>query len=234
MMKKVALLLGVLVLTCGVAQAVPSLQLYIDGGTYDAVTETWVASSAPFTLFAAGSKKPNCTIIDEVLLYISVSQADYNTAGAITIMGAIGEPANVLAVNELLGSGGTPPDANSPGTPPDLSPHGIFPAYYWAVSLPDLLVGSAGETVPDYQPGETGFADGDIQRYIVSVSGFETVHFDLTGRSFLPNGKPKINFAPYSHDAEYGDGKVPEPSTLLLLGMGIAVVVPMRRRWGRK
>lgn len=231
-------MLCVLVLTCGVAQAVPSLQLYIDGSTYNAATETWVTSDSEFTLFVAGAKQnKDWTIIDDVLLYISVSQANYNTAGAITITGAAGEPANVLAINELLGGVGTPVDPNSPGTPSDLSKHGTFPAYYWAVSLPDLLVGSAGETVPNYQPGETGTVTGDIQRYNISISGFERVSFDLTGLPLPQNSKLKTNsvlkrkFAPYSHDAEY---VIPEPSTLLLLGLGIAVVVPMRRRWGRK
>jgi len=232
MIKKAFLLLCVLVLTCGVAQAVPSLQLYVDGGTYDTGTETWVASSSTFTLVVAGAKQnKDWTVIDDVLLYLSVSAADYNTAGAITINGIT---ADVVSVNELVGSGGTAPDASSPGTPSDLSPHGIFPAYYWAVSLPDLLVATAGETVPDYQPGTTGTAVGDIQRYVVSVSGFKTVHFDLTGLPLPQNGKLKRNFAPYSHDAEYHEGHTPEPSTLLLLGLGITVGVPIRKWWGRK
>ena len=56
MLKRLLLLCCVLALGCGVAQAVPALQLYIEGSSYDAATESWVTESNPFSLFVAGAR----------------------------------------------------------------------------------------------------------------------------------------------------------------------------------
>ena len=48
----VVLTAAVLAGTSGTVLAIPSLQLDIAGGTYDPVTETIIASSTPFTLYA--------------------------------------------------------------------------------------------------------------------------------------------------------------------------------------
>jgi len=228
---RIFLCLTMVLFVPAVAQAVPSLQLYAESGTYDFVTETWITNDNPFTLYVAGAKSPsNISLISDVTLSVAVPTADYNTSGSITIQGAPGEPANVLAINEILGSGGLAPDG-SPGTPPGLPTHGIYPAFFWSIDLPDLLVDTAGETVMDYQPGGSGSVTGDIQFYIVTISGFPMVHFDLQGVIHKSNGKTQNVKAPFSHDAEFNSPpQIPAPPALLLAIVGVVGVTRLRKR----
>ena len=133
----------------------------------------------------------------------------------------------MLAINEVLGAGGLAPDG-APGTPTGLPTHGVYPAFFWTIDLPDLLVGTAGETVIDYQPGGSGSALGDIQFYTLTISGFSTVHFDLQGVIHKSNGTTQDRKAPFSHDAEYT--QIPAPSALLLAIVGVAGVMRLRKK----
>jgi hypothetical protein len=54
------------------------------------------------------------------------------------------------------------------------------------------------------------------------------LHFDLYNASINPGDIDVSQFAPFSHDAQ----TVPEPSTLLLLGFGLAGVGLYRRMKG--
>jgi len=63
-------------------------------------------------------------------------------------------------------------------------------------------------------PTASGPLVGQINVYTVAVSGVTRIHFDTYGYVFDGNNV----FAPFSHDAEV----VPEPSTVLLLGSGLA------------
>lgn len=92
------------------------------------------------------------------------------------------------------------------------------------------MVEDAGETVLNYNPGETGTDTGDIQYYEVEYSGFFWIHFDVVGVAH--NGHSKATFAPFSHDADAE--LIPEPATLALLGSGLAGMVFFRRRRGRR
>lgn len=228
----------VALLVAGTAWACPTLQLYVPDGTYCDITDTWMADTCPFTLFVAGTKSGTYygSDIKNVTLYVSVPTDLWNPKGSITISGATGEPIEVLTVNELLGFGGDTPVA-SPGKPSELASHeGVFPAYYWAVTLPNLKVNSAGETVPNWLPGQTGSAIGDIQRYVVSVTGFTGVHFDLAGTVRTGYCSYERRFAPFSRDAGY-EGEcedpssvIPEPATMTLVGLALVGIAPLARR----
>jgi len=53
-MRQIGLALGLLVAMGSAAHAVPALQLYIEGATYDTDSESWVVSSTDFRLWVIG------------------------------------------------------------------------------------------------------------------------------------------------------------------------------------
>ena len=243
------LVVAAILLVPAVALAVPTLQLHMSNATYDPVTESWLTYDNPLTLEVIGAVTPAWVkFVDEVTLYISVPEQYYDPSGWITIQGLPSAPPaapdNVPGVFDHLGLGGRAHDGfGMPIYEPDgyevsrnLPPHDAFPAYFWEVPLPDLMVRTAGERVRDWIPDGDGWDDGDMQYYRVSYSGFYLIHFDLAGMAH--NGSAIDRFAPFSHDADAtGNGKehpIPEPATLALVALGLAGIALRRRGIFRK
>jgi len=214
--------------------AVPTLQLYVPGATYYEVNpwfpeseDSWITSDNPFQLHVVGATTPEWVeYIYDVNLYVALLEEEYLlykdviTTSLFTIED--NDPNIDFTTVNLTWSDFT----TTAGRPYGVAPHGIYPTYYACIPLPNLLVGGvngAGETVYDYNigfdpdnPEASGRDAGDNQYYIVSYDPhFRFMHLDLTG--IAHNGKEKFAFAPYSHDVDI----VPEPSTLLLLGVGL-------------
>lgn len=110
-----AVLLGSLALAPGASHAIPELQLYLEGATYDATTESWFIESydtrEPLRLWAIGNTGNNSGPITDVKLAIAYSPRDDVTFG---LVGSVVNTADPLYANYEDPS---PPDNLATGDP---------------------------------------------------------------------------------------------------------------------
>ncbi len=234
-MKKYTLIILFVVLGLAVnAHAIPNLQLDISGGSYDLTSETIVASSNPFKLYAYLIPDRKNTLTDSY----------YISAGVIPKIGPIGANLGSFSIN------GQTIDVTSDmvyGVPPlenivslqgwdkgDLPRHGIYETYFAEF---EFQFNSSSQISP-YNTQDRAKSDGSIPAtgsgmYYVEftidtsllTAGYN-IHFDLYNTALKCGGDIDITqFAPFSHDAQSNGHKVPEPGTFLLLGGGLLISV---------
>ncbi len=262
----------------GSVSAVPSLQLYMKGASYDSSTESWLTTENPFELQVLGAITPKWIhYTSHLTLFVAVPDGYWDPSAEVAIT-----PLPVSeADNESFFDPPSPGDVSKDEDPPNPSfssltlntstpmgpgdgprqwyghpndtglyggvfpPHGVYnpgvPVHFWTVPLPLLQVDSAGETVYDYNdnftdvngdgipddPDELGSGSGDIHYFEISYSPFTPaflLHFDVVGLAH--NGGSLWQFAPFSHDADAQ--AIPEPATVLLLGLGLLSVAGIR------
>jgi hypothetical protein len=214
MLRKLVLVaaLAVGILGAATAGAVPNLQLYIEGATYDPGTQTWTTTSGSFKLWVIAQNDnspggPGPVAIEDVSL-----AAVYLTSetGTITITGAAGGTGG-------LGGFTDPSDAADP-TFSFTSADGQVPTLTDGTSLPTHGQYGAGKTFDQWLLGDMGLNDspigdfitsfptpgtatGQINVYNVVITGYSKVHFDVFNHEF---GETDAIFAPFSHDGEGG------------------------------
>lgn len=238
--RRIALKLAVACLAfCGVlataqqAQAVPLLQLYVEGGTYvSGAEESWTLSLNAGESFKVWAVSNGGDVSNVKLSIASTTLFDNDD---VQIVGSTATPS---AFNDTSTSA-TPTFSDvsiggSGGTNPPIPAHGIFnqtgPVYWQEFSLGNFAGTSAG--IADFNAGFVlgdGPANnkfGEIYAYEVMVTQQMSLHFDLYGI----DSKGKLVKAPFSHDAiitttpggDPGPGPLPtpEPTSLALLALG--------------
>jgi hypothetical protein len=238
---------------CNTAHALPVLQLgptSAAGWSYDAGSETWVFTggsnaTANLSAFANATKADGGKGAFAWDAAGAASRWAYLVVAAVPDLGGGSGDNFDISVNgaSFLTSGyGNPPveDPNS------LSPHGIYDTYFEIYKFQfDGPLQAIFNTSPNdaSDPSGMGYSEA-FQIQINSLkSGVTGLHFDLftvigDGVYQTPGPENKdlvAGFAPYSHDAQWNPGepdvppdqpppRVPVPSTLLLLGLGLTAL----------
>ncbi len=253
-------LLGVALLGLSLcANAIPTLQLGIAGGTYDNVSETIIASSNAFSLYAylIPDSDNNISETYKISMAITPQVSSPQNLGSFTVNG------NVIDATSGMNYGIPPADLTIETTPggdsDDLQTHSIFPTYFSEESFsfsPTDKTGTFNTAIfPALgpQPG-TGMYFKKFDIDVTNLDENYAVHFDLyrteeiTEKICTYNRRKKkctnvatgeldiAEKAPFSHDAQSGPGggvppdEVPEPAPMLLLGLGLLGIIWTRKR----
>ena len=234
-------------LTAPAAFAIPALQLDILGGTYDTETETIVATSKVFTLYALlntlnGRVDPTDTYFVSAAVVPRTTPAGvYGTfdfdGDDLTGIAPVGNGDTTIEVTGEMAFGTVPFETYEGFDPGDLATHGIFETFYTEFAFTFDSDNTAALYNAQDTPG-AGPSSVDMGPLLWSAFTVDThhlsddllIHFDLysvraTDDSFDPDYDRHL-FAPFSHDAQ----SVPEPSTMLLFGTGLLGLIAYARR----
>ncbi len=235
------------VLTVSACPAAPLLQIYMEGGTYDAANDTWVvagpSAGGSVRLWVIGNTNGPGSIPGPIEA-VRLSVAYDSSWGAIPIglqasttmdYGGFTDPSTPIDPTYLgIQTGGTP----TLSTGKSLPTHGVFgPNTTWQefllgdFNLNDSPVADFIDSFP------TSFVAGASQINVYDVTvpvGYHgaVLHFDAYDHVEARNG---AIFAPFSHDGQAPGGQeniVPEPSSIVsLLSMGaLGLAAAWRRR----
>ena len=224
------------------ALAIPALQLYVEGATYNRTTESWEISGfsdgTPFRLWAIGNvgvdKKGNIIPIQDVRLSIAYSAAaeseiplQFSIEGSSTNgYGGFADPS--LAADPYLIQRSTNGSTPILGDGKPLPAHGIYGqgTYWQEFMLGDFILRDShlADFIGDFpSPSEMFPNAGQISVYEITLTGGPSahpvdLHFDLYDHIEAGN-HVKARFAPFSHDGDADVHVTPEPSTFVIWGL---------------
>lgn len=212
------------------AFAVPDLQLYAPGSTYQTGgddPETWITTASTFDLYVVGKSG-----INDVLVSMALEGLDESAdLSGISIRVNGFDYANFVW--------GIPPMATLESTRGDLSKHGVFPAWYTEFSAGSFAaMGGIGDVNEGYDPSNGYLAgsntQGQYRHFAIEIIGSASVHFDAYNLKYDNRGNLVVDrFAPFSHDFAGHPTPTPEPASMLLFGLGIAGGA-IARRYSKK
>lgn len=211
---------AIFLLVAQFAHAVPLLQFFIEGGTYDAASESWVTDQSSFDIWVIGNTggAESKGVLHDVTLVAAVTGGDLADLTITPMTTSLVDDPSV-PVNPISANSGT-------GEHPIIPPHGI---YTTGTDWEDFLLGDMGLTdsplgdavsggFPLYEAGQTNSAQ--INAYHVEMTGdYEQLHFDAFGY-YEKRGELKQVIAPFSHDA-VSIVAISSPQTAVLLLVGV-------------
>ena len=237
------------------AKAVPVLQLYVEGATYDSGTDTWVldtsgsGSGGTARVWVIGNVDGDGGkgAISDVNLIVSYDEQPSSPNIALTPsttggLGGYTDPSTPTGTGTYVQ---TVSDGSSPtlGDGSSLPAHGVFGegTEWQQFALGDFtLTDSPISDIIDSFPGGTLDPNaGQINVYEVSFSGYSgPFHFDAYGTTGEGTDKEHVWAAPFSHDGETTFTDVPELSgdragaggLALAIGGALLLGAPGRRR----
>jgi len=221
----------------GFAFATPSLQLDIKDGVYYTSSstpsinkESIVATTDPFDLYAYLIPDKDSTLTDDYYLSVAVLPPLKESAAGYSLgsFSVDGQP--IVVTSDMFY--GTPPVALLPDG--DLPTHSVFPTYFIEISFnfDAADYSKVYNTQDDAGSGPMAYTSGDKMYYVPfafdtrNLAAGYALHFDLYQ---LDTDSNIIEKAPFSHDAN--SQHVPEPGTLLLLGLGLVGLSGLRRKF---
>ncbi|MCK4631755.1 MAG: choice-of-anchor N protein [candidate division Zixibacteria bacterium] len=229
-MKKLLLTALAVVILAGSVSAAPTLQVYIPSATY--INETWVTHESSFEIWVVAD------LYDGI-----IEPAHRQDLYGIQLIASLGKEGSLGAPGDLKifaedkttlltttpWINGIPPAALSDWNVP---PHGIYPSWFTELAVESSTFDKAAtDEIRNYQDPISGVESmGIIYRYWVETE-YDYVHFDAYCYTSPQMDQTTKYVAPFSHDAEY---VVPEPTTMLLFGFGLAGAGVVRRFRSKK
>lgn len=249
------LLLVIITIFPVTAKAIPTMQTYIEGGTaadYHGDQDTWFSFTNTFTLYVSVAYDMNVENVSDVTLLVSVPDGETGNINftplygddapdLLTLAEVDGNPsmsADTEILEDVTGFSGYATINDPTFLPDDFNLNNHYPLHD---DVSDFLIYDLGffdnsdSGLLNYNADDGGSitptsAIGQVKEYLVSYEGFSGIHIDAYGLVTSSNGdKIKATWEnnPGSHDAT---STVPEPSTLLLLSLGMAGFVVFQRK----
>ncbi len=235
------------------AHAIPTLQLGIENGIYDTVTQTILAPGNPFNLFAYLIPDTNNTLSDTYRLSIALvpkTGPTHTNLGSFTI-----DNTTVVNVTADMTYGVPPIEtvATQSSDPGDLADHGIFDTFFYELSF---SFNSADQSAPFNTADNPADDPSDhpgtgmyFHKFVINTALLNpdyVLHFDLYNAKICTDDKGQCSvegdvdvseFAPFSHDAQSipplpppPPQPAPEPGILWLMATGLLSL----RFWTKK
>lgn len=181
------------------AQAIPSLQLDIVGGSYDRSTQTIVSAGTSFTLTANLLPDSKASLGDWYYISAAVTPKlgwDSNNPPDLGTFTFENQTFNVTSDMNW----GTPPAESlaivQPGDPGDLPPHDIFETYFiqFAFQFDSENTATAYNTQDNAGAGPTPADNGTMyfEGFSINTAGLDpayAIHFDLYNTKAIPIGQ---------------------------------------------